>query len=145
MPTDTLTPEVRAALEAGHLAHLTTINRDGSPQVAIVWVGLDDDEIVCGHLNADQQKLRNIRRDDRVVLSLETGGRTALGLDHYLVVRGRARVTPGGAVELLRRLSHIYLGPEVVFPRFRPGQEPPEGVIVRIAVDRVSGVGPWSS
>jgi hypothetical protein len=34
-----LTDEVRDALTAGRLAHLTTINSDGSPQVSVVWVG----------------------------------------------------------------------------------------------------------
>jgi len=46
-----LNDRVRQALAAGHLAHLVTLNKDGSPQVSIVWVGLDGDEIVCAHLN----------------------------------------------------------------------------------------------
>jgi hypothetical protein len=41
-----LNDTVRQALTAGHLAHLVTLNKDGSPQVSIVWVGLDGDEIV---------------------------------------------------------------------------------------------------
>jgi Pyridoxamine 5'-phosphate oxidase len=45
-----LNDTVLQALTAGHLAHLVTLNKDGSPQVSIVWVGLDGDEIVCGHL-----------------------------------------------------------------------------------------------
>ena len=36
----------RAVLEGDGLAHLVTINADGSPQVSIVWVGLEDEEIV---------------------------------------------------------------------------------------------------
>jgi hypothetical protein len=40
---------VRQALTA--LAHLVTLNKDGSPQVSIVWVGLDGDETVSAHLN----------------------------------------------------------------------------------------------
>ena len=34
----------------GPLAHLTTVNPDGSPQVTVVWVGIDNDEFVMGHL-----------------------------------------------------------------------------------------------
>lgn len=68
-----LTDDVRAALDGGHLTHLTTLNPDGSPQVTVVWIGLDGDEIVCGHL-PEHQKVRNMRRDPRVVLSLVTGG-----------------------------------------------------------------------
>ena len=40
-----LNDTVRQALTTGHLAHLVTLNKDGSPQVSIVWVGLDGDEI----------------------------------------------------------------------------------------------------
>ena len=89
---------------------MVTINPDGSPQVAVVWVGLDGDEIVSGHLRL-QQKIRNVQRDSRVVLSMETGVRNPMGLDEYLIVRGSARVTEGGAPELLQRLARVYLGP----------------------------------
>jgi PPOX class probable F420-dependent enzyme len=139
MPPE-LNAAARAALTAGHLAHVVTLNPDGSPQVAIVWVGLEDGEIVSGHLRGTQQKLRNLRRDPRISLSLETGVRNAMGLDEYLVVHGRARITEGGAPELLQRLAHVYLGPDVRFP---PMDSPPPGFVVRIAVERVGGVGPW--
>ena len=52
----------RALLESPALAHLVTLNPDGSPQVSIVWVGLDGDEIVAGHLR-EHRKVRNIRND----------------------------------------------------------------------------------
>jgi PPOX class probable F420-dependent enzyme len=136
-----LTPEARDVLTAGRLAHLVTINADGSPQVSIVWVGLDRDEIVSGHLGV-RQKLRNIERDPRVVLSLETGDRNAMGLDEYLVVRGSARVTEGGAPELLQRLAHVYLSSDTRFPPF---DDPPPGYVLRITPERIGGVGPWSS
>ena len=110
-----MNPAARAALEAGHPAHLVTVNKDGSPQVSLVWVGLEGDEIVCGHLD-DRLKLRNVRRDPRVVLSMETGVINEYGLAEYLVVRGQGRVTEGGAAPLLQRLAHAYLGPDVVFP-----------------------------
>jgi hypothetical protein len=32
-------PEARGLIESGRLAHLVTLNRDGSPQVSCVWVG----------------------------------------------------------------------------------------------------------
>ena len=135
-----LNDAARDALTSGHLAHLVTLNADGSPQVAIVWVGVEDGEIVSAHLSGGQQKLRNLGRDPRVVLSMETGGCNEYGLDHYLVVHGTARVTEGGAPELLQRLAHVYLGPDVKFP---PMEEPPAGFIVRITPTKVAGVGPW--
>jgi hypothetical protein len=41
-----LTNAARVALTAGNLAHLVTLNQDGSPQITLVWVGIEDDEIV---------------------------------------------------------------------------------------------------
>jgi hypothetical protein len=59
-----------------------------------------------------------------------------------VVVHVRAAVEEGGAAELLQELAHVYLGPEVRFP---PMDNPPPGVRLRIAVDRVGGIGPWAS
>ncbi|MFP5326658.1 MAG: PPOX class F420-dependent oxidoreductase [Acidimicrobiia bacterium] len=136
-----LNEAARAALSSGHLAHLVTLNADGSPQVVIVWVGLNGDEIVSAHLSSAQQKLKNLRSDPRVVLSMETGGRNEYGLDHYLVVHGIARVEEGGAPELLQELAHVYLGPDVKFP---PMEDPPAGFTIRITPTKVGGVGPWA-
>jgi len=136
-----LPDSARAVLESAALAHLVTLNPDGSPQVTIVWVGLDGDEIVIGHL-PEHRKIRNIRNDSRVALSVETSERNATGLNEYLVINGTARVTEGGAAELLQDLAHTYLGPEVRFP---PMDNPPPGYITHISVDRISGVGPWAT
>jgi PPOX class probable F420-dependent enzyme len=135
-----LIEEARAALAGGHLTHLVTLNPDGSPQVTVVWVGLEGDEIVSGHLG-QRRKLANVRRDPRVVLSLVTGGRDPSGLDEYLVVHGTARITEGGAPELLQRLAEVYIGPGVKFP---PMEDPPPGYVLRVTPTRVGGVGPWA-
>ena len=65
----------------------------------------------------------------------------AVGLTEYLVVHGRARITEGGAADLLQRLAYSYLGPNVKFP---PMPDPPPGYVTRITVERVAGVGPWT-
>ncbi|MGH9155971.1 MAG: TIGR03618 family F420-dependent PPOX class oxidoreductase [Acidimicrobiales bacterium] len=137
-----LSASARRLLESAALAHVVTLNLDGSPQVSLVWVGLDGDEIVAAHLNPAQQKLRNTARDPRVALSVETDSVNEIGLTEYLVVHGRARITQGGAPELLQRLAHTYLGPDIVFPPF---PDPPPGVITHITVERVGGVGDWSA
>jgi PPOX class probable F420-dependent enzyme len=136
-----LPDSARALVESGRLGHLVTLGKDGAPQVTLVWVGMDGDEIVSAHL-PEHQKVRNIRRDPRVALSVEGSGRNPIGLDEYLVVHGTARITEGGAPELLQRLAEVYLGPGVKFP---PMPDPPPGYITRIAVDRVGGVGPWAA
>ena len=131
----------RALIESGALAHLVTLNADGTPQVTCIWVGLDGDEIVSAHLRADQRKLRNVRAEPRVTMSLEGVNVNARGLKEYLVVHGTARLTDGGAPELLQRLAHVYLGPDVVFPNMA---DPPPGVIMRTTVERLGGIGPWA-
>jgi PPOX class probable F420-dependent enzyme len=136
-----LNEAARQALTAGHLAHLVTLDPDGAPQVSVVWVGLDGDELVTAHLGA-YKKVRNVQRDARVALSLETGERDPSGLDRYLVVHGEARVQEGGAPELLRLLARTYLGPDVPFP---PMPDPPPGFVLRITPRRVLGVGPWTT
>ncbi|HSK15461.1 MAG TPA: PPOX class F420-dependent oxidoreductase [Gaiellaceae bacterium] len=135
-----LPQSARAVLESAALGHLVTLNRDSSPQVSIVWVGLDGDDIVSAHLR-EQQKLRNVRRDPRVALSLETQTTNPRGLREYLVVHGRATIEEGGAPELLQELAYTYLGPNVRFP---PMADPPPGFRLRIAVERVGGIGAWA-
>jgi PPOX class probable F420-dependent enzyme len=134
------TPEVRGVLEGPGLAHLVTINPDGSPQVSIVWVGIEGDEIVFASL-MPRKKLENIRRDPRVSISIETDRLNPIGLREYLVVHGTGRITEGGGPELLQRLAETYLGPGVKFP---PMDDPPAGWIGRIAPERLGGVGPWA-
>lgn len=133
-------PAARAVLEGDDIAALITLNADGTPNVTMAWVGLEDDEIVIGTL-PEQRKLRNIRRDPRVALLVQTTKRNPYGLLEYLVVEGQATVTEGGAPELLQRLARTYLGPEAVFP---PLPNPPPGFVTRITAERIGGVGPWT-
>jgi PPOX class probable F420-dependent enzyme len=132
---------VRVLVAEGHLAHLVTMNRDGSPQVSIVWMGARGAELVSGHLH-ESLKVRNLRRDPRAVISMESGVVQPNGLQEHLVAHCTARVTEGGAAELLQELARVYLGPDVKFP---PIEEPPPGFILRFTIDRVTGVGPWAS
>ena len=134
-----LAPDVREVIESGRLAHLVTLNKDGSPQVSCVWVDVDGDEIVSAHL-FEQQKIRNIRRDPRVTLSIEADNPENRDLQPYLVLHGRGRITEGGAPTLLNRLGGRYLGRDD-FPAMA---DPPEGFVLRIEVDRVGGIGPWA-
>ena len=132
---------VRAVVESGLPAHLVTLEPDGTPQISLVWVGIEDGEIVSAHLSSTQRKLANVRREPRVAFSIETGIRNQMGLDEYLVVHGTARITDGGAPELLQRLAVAYLGEGVKFP---PMPDPPAGHVLRVAPTRFSGVGPWA-
>jgi hypothetical protein len=105
-----------------------------------VWIGVDGDDVVVGHLMGGR-KVANIARDPRVVLTLEADGANQIGMSNYLAVYGSATLSEGGAPELLQRLAEVYLGPGVKFPPF---ENPPSGHVIRIRVDRVGGVGPWA-
>ena len=59
----------RQLLKSDAIAHVVTIDEDGGPQVTAAWVGLDGDEIVFATL-PDQRKLKNLRRDPRIALSV---------------------------------------------------------------------------
>ena len=130
----------RAALTSGRLAHLVTINPDGSPQVSCVYVTLDGDEIVCGHLG-EYRKVKNVRRDPHVALSMEAEGSSGPGFPHYLTVEGSASVVEGGAPSLRRRIMLDCFGTDSSVPP--PGA--PDGYVIRIRPRRRHGVGPWAA
>ena len=132
---------IRELIEKGPLAHFISLSRDGRPQVTVVWVGIEGEEFVMGHL-ALHQKIKNIRRDPRVALSVLDDKTNEQGLRQYLVVHGNARVTEGGAVPILQRLAPLYLGPGAEFP---PAQmRSIAGYVTRTAPTRFSGIGPWA-
>lgn len=139
----TVTPSdaARAVLDGPGIAHLVTLDPDGSPQVSAVWVGLDGDDVVFASM-APRRKITNLQRDPRVAFSVQTDAMEGPGLQQHLVVHGTATVTEGGAADLLQHLAHTYLGPDAVFPGMA---DPPAGFVVHIAIDRVSGVGPWTA
>lgn len=132
--------DIKTLIESGCPAHLVTLNHDGSPQVSLVWIGLEGGDLVAGHLPKNQ-KVKNILRDPRVAISLQAETKSALGLTEYAVLYGEAHIQEGGAPQLLQRLAAVYLGPGVKFP---PMENPPPGYVTRIRVDRIEGVGPWT-
>ena len=136
--TTPLPAELRELIESGPLAHLTTVNSDGTPQVTVIWIGLDGDDIVSGHMT-NQRKHRNIERDPQVVLSFVAPRVPGTFLNEYAVLRATAVIEPGGAWDLLNRLAKVYMGPTSEFPA--PRRE--GGFIMRYSVQRISGVGPW--
>lgn len=134
-----LPDSARDLINSAALAHLVTLNEDGSPQLTMVWARMDGDDIIAAHL-AESKKVRNIRRDPRVAVSFQADRQNPMGLDEYLVVYGRAQIEEGGAPELLQELAYVYIGPDVKFPAM---DDPPPGYITRIKVERIHGVGPW--
>ncbi|KDF02254.1 oxidoreductase [Mycolicibacterium aromaticivorans JS19b1 = JCM 16368] len=138
-----LNDAARALIGSGADATLVTLNPDGSPQVSLVWVavqsGEDGDELVTAHLS-EHKKVRNVRRDGRVALTVVSTEPGAV-MRPYLSVTGTARIVEGGAPEVLRELAAVMITDEnVVFP---PDDAPP-GYLTRIRIDAVGGIGPWA-
>jgi PPOX class probable F420-dependent enzyme len=138
---DRLSDSALELLASDAVATVVTLDDDGTPHLSAAWVGVEDDEIVLATL-PDQRKLGNLRRDPRVALCVQSDRVNDWGLREYLVINGTARITEGGAAELLQRLARTYLGPDVVFPAM---PDPPPGYVTHIRVERVSGIGPWRS
>jgi PPOX class probable F420-dependent enzyme len=135
-----LPESLRELIASGPLAHLSTINRDGSPQVSVVWVGLDGDDLVSGHLG-HYAKVRNVERDSRVVLSFDGPRTPDVFLNEYAVLHAHATVEKREDTwDLLDRLTKVYMGPEVAFPAPRS-----PGWTIRYKIRRIGGVGPWAS
>jgi PPOX class probable F420-dependent enzyme len=133
-----LSPELRDLIATAPLAHLVTTNSDGTPQVSVIWIGVDGDDIVSGHMNF-YLKLRNLQRDPRFVLSFEAPRTPGTVMAEHAIVRGTAVIEEGGAHALLTRLADKYVSPGFPFPA--PAEIP--GYIVRYRAERVTGVGPW--
>jgi len=139
-----LNDAARELIGNGADATLVTLNPDGSPQVSVVWAALqstpDGDELVTAHLS-EHKKVRNVRNDPRVavtILALDAAGQ---GMRPYLSIIGTARIVEGGAPDLLKELNPVLGDPAGKFP---PEGAPP-GFLTRIRIDKVGGVGPWAS
>lgn len=68
-----LSDEIRQFLEQPHYAVLATINRDGTPQLTVLWYELQGDEIMM-NTAAGRLKDRNLRRDPRASVCVTADG-----------------------------------------------------------------------
>jgi PPOX class probable F420-dependent enzyme len=131
--------QANALLGSDAVAHVWTNNPDGTPQVSVVWVIARGDQILFG-TSATSQKAKNLARDDRIVLSIEDTERNERGYQRHLLVRGNATIDPGPDPVLMDQLAMKYLGlqrhPLAV-------RDAPTSVVVRVAIERISGLGPW--
>ncbi len=135
----TLSAPAETLLGSDAVAHVWTQNRDGSPQVSVVWVIVQGDEIVFGCDRASQ-KAMNLERNPSIVLSIEDEVRNNHGFQRHLVIRGSAVIEDRVDPNLMDRLAKKYVGldrhPLAV-------RDSPSSVMVRVSIDRISGVGPW--
>ncbi|WIX86211.1 PPOX class F420-dependent oxidoreductase [Amycolatopsis sp. DG1A-15b] len=125
----TLPEAVRALVDGRNFATVATLDPDGSPQTSVVWVGLDDGDLVFS-ATEDRRKVRNLRRDPRISVSITD----AENPYRHTQLRGTVKITPDPGKTLPRALSHKYLA-----------QDPPpedadvQRVIVRLEAEKIAG------
>ncbi|MDP9026143.1 MAG: PPOX class F420-dependent oxidoreductase [Actinomycetota bacterium] len=88
------------------ITYLATLMPDGSPQLTQTWVDTDGEFVIINTVEG-HQKIRNIRRDPRVAVSVADPQNTR----DFVQLRGQVvRETTEGAVEHIEMLSQRYLG-----------------------------------
>ena len=65
--------ECRAYIDAAHTIIITSIGKDGAPHPMPMWFGLEDDGAIVMSTFTKSQKIKNIERDPRVALLIESG------------------------------------------------------------------------
>lgn len=134
----TISDHIREFLATGPLAHVVSLDPDGTPYVTLGWAGVDGDQVVLATF-PDQHKLHNLRRDPRITLSFQAIDFEGPGLHPYLVLRGTARVIEGGALEVMDRLAEVYIGPGQKFWM----RDVPPGFVIHVTVEKAYGIGSW--
>ena len=129
-----------ALLGSDALAHVITLNSDGTPQVSVVWCGVRGERVLfC--TEAETAKVRNLRRRPHVVLSIEDEARNAAGTQQHLVIHGRAEVLGPADPDLCDDLSRTYAGSARHPLNLRNS---PTAVTVAVDIERIGGNGPWA-
>ncbi|MDH6464909.1 PPOX class F420-dependent oxidoreductase [Micromonospora purpureochromogenes] len=127
-----LTDEDLALLSEPQLAHVATVEADGTPHVTPVWVDTDGEHILF-NTALGRQKSINIERNPVVAVSV------ADKADDFrtLWVKGTAELVTEGADEHIDRMAKKYLGQDT-YPFRQPGEQ---RVIVRITPTQKLGRG----
>jgi PPOX class probable F420-dependent enzyme len=130
---------LRTMLEDKAYGHVVTFNAKGKPELTMVWMDVEGDELLFNTAEG-RRKPGNIRRDPRVIVSVQDRKNPQA----YAVFHGRGQVTDAGADAHIDKLAKRFLGADK-YPYRRPDEK---RLIVRIEVDRISGMGPayqnWS-
>ncbi|MET9560911.1 PPOX class F420-dependent oxidoreductase [Streptomyces tauricus] len=120
---------VRTLLDGKNFASVATLGPGGAPQNSVVWIKREGDTVLFSSTDG-RQKVRNLRRDPRVSLSVFDLADPYTSVE----IRGTAEILPDEGKRLPYELSHKYLG---VDP---PAEKEDEvRVIIRVLPERVVG------
>ena len=93
-------------IEAKNFAHIATLMPDGAPHVSPVWIDHENDEVIVNTAEG-RVKLRNIRRDPRVAISIIEQENPY----HAILIQGRVvNITNEGADTHIDKMAKKYLG-----------------------------------
>ena len=98
---------VLAILDAPEFATLATIQPDGQPQLSVVWVARDGDDLLISTV-AGRRKHLNLVRDPRATVLVYPKANPY----SYVEVRGTVTLTEEGGRALIDRLNVEYTGGE---------------------------------
>jgi PPOX class probable F420-dependent enzyme len=130
---------LRKVLEDKAYGHVATFNAQGKPELTMVWMDVEGDELIFNTAEG-RRKPDNIRRNPRVIVSVQDRNNP----QSYAVFHGKGRISEAGADEHIDKLAKRFLGVDK-YPARQPNEK---RLIVRIGVDRISGMGPnyqkWS-
>ncbi|AKZ55102.1 hypothetical protein SAM23877_2053 [Streptomyces ambofaciens ATCC 23877] len=120
---------VRALLDGRNFASVATLGPDGAPQNSVVWIKREGDTVLFSSVDG-RQKVRNLRRDPRISLSVYDLANPYTSVE----IRGTAEVVPDEGKRLPHELSHKYLG---IDP---PAEKEDEArVIIRVVPRKIVG------
>ncbi len=101
----TLPEPAKAWLTAKEFVTLATVEPDGRPQLSVVWLTADCDDVLMSTLKG-RRKHRNLERDPRATVLLYPKDNPY----SYLEVRGSVTMIEDGARELIDELHEKYHG-----------------------------------
>jgi PPOX class probable F420-dependent enzyme len=124
----TFNEATRRLLDGKNFATVATLNPDGGPHSAVVWIMRDGDTVLFS-TTAGRQKARNLARDPRISVSV-------FDLENpydSVEIRGTAELVEDPGKTLPNKLSHKYLGED-------PPSESDEEtrLIVRVVPEKIT-------
>src|ERR1700739_2578439 len=104
--TNQITEPIAKLFEAKNFAFVTTLMKDGWPQITPTWVDLEDGRILVNTAEG-RLKQKNISRDDRIAISVADQNNPY----HMVTIRGRVvEHTKEGADEHIDKVGKKYRG-----------------------------------
>ena len=129
----TLPQSVQKVLQDKAYGHVVTFYPDGRPQISMVWMDVDGNEVLFNTADGRVKPI-NLRRDPRVIVSIQDRSDPQA----CMLIYGSATVTEAGADAEIDKLAKRFLGVGK-YPYRRPGEK---RLNVRIKVDRIGGFAP---